>query len=65
MPEKFYPVILVAITGSIIHFKTVHNAVQYDAFCSRFVRAGTCLKEIKTLEAWYLERMSKFDGSFQ
>ena len=65
MPEKFYPVILVAITGSIIHFKTVQNAVQYNAFCSRFVRAGTCLKEIKTLEAWYLERMAKLDRSFQ
>ena len=65
MPEKFYPVILVAVTGSTIHFKTVQNAVQYNAFCSTFVKTDTCLKEIQTLEAWYLQRMAKPDGSFR
>ena len=59
MPEKFYPIILVATTGSKIRFKIVHDAIEYAAFCSQFVKADTSFREVKTLEAWYLERMAK------
>ena len=55
MPEKFYPIILAAITESRIHFKIVRSPVEYDDFYSRFSKQAIEIREIKTLEAWYKE----------
>jgi hypothetical protein len=63
MPEKFYPIILVASTGSKVRFKIIKDPVEYASFCFRFVKTtDTSLKEIKTLEALYLEKTATLMG---
>jgi hypothetical protein len=57
MLPKFYPVILVVNDESGLHFKMVHNPEAYNAFCSEFVGPDTALQTIKTLEAWYREKI--------
>jgi hypothetical protein len=58
MTTKFYPLILVAGNGAEIRFKMVYSPVEYEAFCSRYVKVNTSLKVIKTLEALYWEKMT-------
>ncbi len=57
MTEKSYPIYLVSITHSTYHFKFVHNAEEYAAFCTTFVTTESVLREIKSIEAIYNDRM--------
>jgi hypothetical protein len=65
MPEKFYPIILVATTGSKVRFKIVYNAAEYAAYRSRFSEPDTSFREVQTLESWYLEKMVSIGGYFK
>jgi hypothetical protein len=58
MNRRYYPLILVASTGSEIRFKMVYSADEYASFCFRYVKGDSSLKVIKTLEALYLEKMT-------
>jgi hypothetical protein len=55
MSEKYYPIILAAITESRIHTKIVRGPVEYDDFYSRFSKQAIEIREIKTMEALYKE----------
>ena len=60
--KRFYPVFLAAISETPIKIKLIRDQFDYDAFYSRFRnKVGTLIIEVKTLEAVYLERRSKFD----
>jgi hypothetical protein len=61
MLPKFFPVILVVNDESGLHFKLVHNAEEHHAFCAQFVGPDTKLETIKTLKAWYQERIGDWD----
>jgi hypothetical protein len=59
---RFYPVFLAAISETPIKIKLIRDQFDYDAFYSGFRdKPGTLIIEVKTLEAVYLERRSKFD----
>lgn len=60
--KRFYPVFLAAISETPIKIKLIRDQFDYDAFYERFKdKIGTLIIEVKTLEAVYLERRSKFD----
>ena len=60
--KRFYPVFLAAISETPIKIKLIRDQFDYDAFYSRFRdKPGTLILEVKTLEAVYLARRSKFD----
>ena len=59
MPDKFYPIILAAISTSDVHIEIVKSQIEYAAFYSRFTNTNTEFKEIKTLEALYMEGTAK------
>ena len=61
MTERFYPVILAAISESPIRMKVIRNQDDYDHFYERFKKVGTIIIELKTLQSLYLEKMSKFN----
>ncbi len=61
MVKRFYPIILSAISESRVRMKIVKNSFDYYAFMQKFKEPGTEIKEIKTIESIYLERMSKFN----
>jgi hypothetical protein len=60
MSKRFYPVILAAISESHVNMKIIRDIYEYEFFISRSRDPGTEIKEIKTPESIYLERMSKF-----
>jgi len=65
MSERYYPMILAAISEYRVHIGIVWNTVEYVAFYSSFVRSDATFVEIKTLEALYLEKMARVVlGSF-
>jgi hypothetical protein len=57
MQNKYYPIVLVTGTGKEMRFKMVKNPAEYEAFCTRHLKPGMALKEIKTLSALYTEKM--------
>jgi hypothetical protein len=59
MSERYYPIIMAAISEYQVRIGIVWGPVGYADFCARFVGAGTSLMIIKTLEALYLEKMTK------
>ena len=60
--KRFYPVFLAAISETPVKIKLIRDQFDYDAFYSRFKdKPGTLILEVKTMEAVYLERRSKFD----
>jgi hypothetical protein len=60
--KKFYPVFLAAISERPIKIKLIRDQFDRDLFYERFKdKPGTLIIEVKTMEAVYLERMSKFD----
>jgi hypothetical protein len=60
--KRFYPVFLAAISETPIKIKLIRDQFDYDAFYSIFKdKPGTLILEVKTMEAVYLERRSKFD----
>lgn len=60
--KRFYPIFLAAISETPIKIKLIRDQFDYDAFYARFRdKVGTLIIEVKTLEAVYLERRSKFD----
>jgi hypothetical protein len=60
MSKRFYPVILTVIAESGVRIKIIRDLYEYEKFIAKFQKSGTEIREIKTLEAIYLERMSKF-----
>jgi len=58
MSERYYPIIMAAISEFQVRIRIVWGPVGYVDFCSRFVGADTSLLEIKTLEALYLEKLN-------
>jgi hypothetical protein len=60
--KRFYPIFLAAVSESPIKIKKIWDQFDYDAFYARFEKKpGALIVEVKTLQAVYLERMSKFD----
>jgi hypothetical protein len=60
--KRFYPVFLAAISETPIKIKLIRDKFDYDSFYARFKdKPGTLILEVKTMEAVYLERRSKFD----
>ena len=61
MIERFYPIILAAISESPIRMKVIYNQDDYDNFYERFKEVGTIIIELQTLKSLYLQKMSKFN----
>ena len=60
--KRFYPIFLAAVSESPVKIKKIWDQFDYDSFYARFKeKPGTLIVEVKTLQAVYLERMSKFD----
>jgi len=59
MSERYYPIILAAISEFSIRIGIVWGPVDYAVFYSNYVKPDTTVAEIKTLEALYLERMAR------
>ena len=60
--KRFYPVFLAAISETPIKIKLIRDQFDYDAFyCGFKDKPGTLILEVKTMEAVYLERRSRFD----
>jgi len=59
MSERYYPIIMAAISEYQVRIGIIWGPVEYASFYSRFVGADASLLEIKTLEALYLEKMTK------
>ncbi|HEY2350500.1 MAG TPA: hypothetical protein VGH64_15885 [Puia sp.] len=60
--KRFYPIFLAAVSESPVKIKKIRDQYDYDAFYARFgEKPGSLIIEVKTLQAVYLERMSKFD----
>jgi len=59
MSERYYPIILAAISEFRIRIGIVWGPVEYAAFYSSYVKPDISVVEIKTLEALYLEKMAK------
>jgi hypothetical protein len=60
MSERFYPVILAAVTDRPIKVKWIRDQFDYDLFFAAFDKPGINIKEIQTFESIYRRRMSKF-----
>jgi hypothetical protein len=61
MTEKFYSVILAAISRSGVRMKIISNQESYINFLKKYGSEATLILEVRTLEAWYLERMVKWN----
>jgi hypothetical protein len=60
--KRFYPVFLAAISETPIKIKLIRDQFDYDLFYYGFRdKPGTLIIEVKTMEAVFLERRSKFD----
>jgi hypothetical protein len=59
MSERFYPVVLAAISQSGVRLKLIGDQIDYDFFLTKFEKPGTEIKEMKTLQSIYTERLSK------
>jgi hypothetical protein len=57
LQPRFYPVILIAWSTSIVQFKIVYNEEGYHSFCDRY--PDLLIRQIKTLESIYLEYRHK------
>jgi hypothetical protein len=60
MSERFYPIFLIATRPSGIRSRLIGNQEAYDAFVKEFEGPGVEFREMQTLEAWYIQKMSKF-----
>jgi hypothetical protein len=60
--KRFYPIFLAAVSETPVKIKKIWDQFDYDAFYAFFKeKPGTLIIEVKTLQAVYLERMSRFD----
>ena len=60
--KRFYPIFLAAVSETPVKIKKIWDQFDYDAFYARFQeKPGTLIIEVRSLQAVYLERMSKFD----
>jgi hypothetical protein len=58
MSERFYPVVLAAISESGVRLRLIRDQIEYEFFLAKFEKTGTEIREMKTLESIYKERMS-------
>jgi hypothetical protein len=60
MSERFYPVFLIAESEKGIRSRLISDQEAYDAFLKEFSGPDVKILEQQTLEAWYIQKMSKF-----
>jgi hypothetical protein len=59
MSERFYPVVLAAISRSDVRLKLIRDQIDYDFFLGKFGKPGIEIREMKTLQSIYREGLSK------
>lgn len=60
MSKRFYPIFLIATRPSGIRSRLIGDQEAYDAFVKEFEGPDVEFREMPTLEAWYIQKMSKF-----